>query len=75
MPLRYEEIMRILKDLGFVFDRQTWSHERYEKWECGMTVAHHKEFLPKTAKSMLKNIAETAGLEVKELIKRYKIKL
>jgi len=40
-----------------------------------MTVAHHKEFLPKTAKSMLKNIAETAGLEVKELIKRYKIKL
>ena len=75
MPLRYEEILRILKDFGFEKDRQTGSHERYQKWELGVTVWFHKEFLPKTAKSMLKDIAEIVGIDMKELMRKYKIKL
>jgi predicted RNA binding protein YcfA (HicA-like mRNA interferase family) len=67
--------MRILKDFDFVLDRQTGSHERYQKWEVGVTVWFHKEFPPKTAKSMLKAIAEMVGIDVKELIKKYNIKI
>jgi predicted RNA binding protein YcfA (HicA-like mRNA interferase family) len=31
MPLRYEQILRILEDFGFVLDRQNGSHKRYQK--------------------------------------------
>lgn len=75
MPLRYEEIIRILKDFEFVKDRQTGSHQRYKRWEFGVTVWFHKEFLPKTAKSMLKDIAKIVGLDIKELTRKYRIKL
>jgi hypothetical protein len=40
-----------------------------------VTVSSHKEFLPKTAKSMLKDIAEIVSMDIKELMKKYKIKL
>lgn len=75
MPLRYEQILRILEDFGFVLDRQNGSHKRYQKWNLGVTVWFHKEFPPKTAKSMLESIADIVGLETKILIKKYNIKL
>jgi predicted RNA binding protein YcfA (HicA-like mRNA interferase family) len=75
MPLRYEQILRILEDYGFVLDRQNWSHKRYQKWELWVTVWFHKEFPPRTAKSMLQSIADIVGINVKILIKKYSIKV
>ncbi|MFA6255644.1 MAG: type II toxin-antitoxin system HicA family toxin [Candidatus Absconditabacterales bacterium] len=75
MPLRYEQILRILEDYGFVLDRQNGSHKRYQKGELGVTVGFHKEFPPRTAKSMLQSIADIVGINVKILIKKYSIKV
>jgi predicted RNA binding protein YcfA (HicA-like mRNA interferase family) len=75
MPLRYEQILRILEDFGFVLDRQNGSHKRYQKGILWVTVWFHKEFPPKTAKSMLQSIADIVWLDIKTLIKKYDIKL
>ena len=75
MPLSYKQILNILNDLWFKVVRSRWSHFRYELNKKGLTVAFHKEYPPKTAKSMLKDIADISNIEYKELIKKYNIKL
>ncbi len=75
MPLKYKEIQKILKDLEFILDRTKWSHARFEKDWYGVTIAFHKEYPPKTAKSMLKDISRISWIEYKSIIKDYNIKL
>ncbi|MDQ7009128.1 MAG: type II toxin-antitoxin system HicA family toxin, partial [Candidatus Gracilibacteria bacterium] len=65
----------ILKDLNFNCIRSRGSHFRYEKNGYGLTVGFHKEYPPKTAKSMLNDISKIEGIEYRELIKNYKIKI
>ncbi len=75
MPLKYKRIQKILKDLNFILDRTKGSHSRYEKDWYWVTVAFHKEYPPKTAKSMLKDIANISWKDYLEIIKDYNIKL
>ena len=75
MPLTYKQIVKILKDFWFVKIRTRGSHERYELNWYRLTVAFHKEFPPKTSKSMLNDISKITGEKYEELIKKYKIKI
>ncbi len=75
MPLKYKEIQKILKDFKFVLDRTNWSHSRYEKNWYWLTVAFHKEYPPKTAKSMLKDISKISWIDYNKILKDYNIKL
>ena len=75
MPLKYNTITQILKDYGFEMTRSVGSHFRYEKEGRGLTVGFHREYPPKTAKSMLKDISRITKIEYAELMKQYKIKL
>jgi len=75
MPLTYKQIIRIIEDFWFKKTRVKWSHFRYELNNKWLTIAFHKEFPPKTAKSMLNDIANITNTPYKELIKKYNIKL
>ena len=75
MPLSYKQITSILNDLWFKKVRSKWSHFRYELNNKWLTVAFHKEYPPKTAKSMLQDISNISGINYTDLIKRYNIKL
>jgi predicted RNA binding protein YcfA (HicA-like mRNA interferase family) len=75
MPLKYNLLITILKKLNFNCIRSKWSHFRYQKNWYWLTVWFHKEYPPKTAKSMLNDIAKIEWIEYKELIENYKIKL
>ena len=75
MPLKYNLIIKILKDLNFVCIRSKWSHFKFEKNWFWLTVWFHKEYPPKTAKSMLYDIVKIEGISYKELIKNYNIKI
>jgi predicted RNA binding protein YcfA (HicA-like mRNA interferase family) len=75
MPLKYNVIIKILKDLEFICIRSKWSHFRFEKHWYWLTVWFHPEYPPKTAKSMLKDISNIEWIEYIELIKKYNIKL
>jgi len=75
MPLKYNLILKILKDLDFTLIRSKWSHFRFEKNWYWLTVWFHKEYPPKTAKSMLKDIAQISDIEYDKLINDYDIKL
>ena len=75
MPLKYNLIIEILKDLEFTCVRSKWSHFRFEKNWYWLTVWFHKEYPPKTAKSMLKDIANIVGIEYIDLINKYNIKI
>jgi len=75
MPLKYNLLTTILKELNFNCIRSKWIHFRYEKNWYWLTVWFHKEYPPKTAKSMLNDIAKIEWIEYKELIKTYKIKI
>jgi len=75
MPLKYSLLSKILKDLEFSCVRSRWSHFRYEKNWLWLTVWFHKEYPPKTAKSMLNDIVKIEKITYTELIKKYNIKL
>ena len=75
MPLKYNLIIKILKDLDFNCIRSKWSHFRYEKNGYWLTVWFHDEYPPKTAKSMLKDICRIWNMDYNDLIKSYNIKL
>lgn len=75
MPLKYSLIVEILKKLDFVCVRSKSSHFRFEKNGYWLTVWFHKEYPPKTAISMLKDIAKISNKEYKDLIKEYNIKI
>jgi len=75
MPLSHKQILKILNDLWFKIIRSKWSHFRYSLGNKWVTIAFHKEYPPKTAKSMLKDIASISNTDYKELIKKYNIKL
>ena len=75
MPLKYNIITKILNDYWFVLSRSKWSHFRYEKNWYWLTVWFHKEYPPKTAKSMLQDIAKIENIEYSKIIKDYNIKL
>jgi len=75
MPLKYILLTKILKELWFLVTRSKWSHFRYEKNGYWLTVWFHKEYPPKTAKSMLHDIAKIEWIEYSELIKKYNIKI
>ena len=75
MPLKYNLIIKILKDLEFVCVRSKWSHFRFEKNWYWLTVWFHKEYPPKTAKHMLKDIANIIDVEYIDLIDKYNIKI
>ena len=75
MPLKYNIIINILKDLEFTCIRSKGSHFRYEKNWFWLTVWFHKEYPPKTAKSMLIDIARIEWISYKEIIVKYNIKL
>ena len=75
MPLKYNLIIKILKDLDFNCIRSKWSHFRYEKNGYWLTVWFHDEYPPKTAKSMLKDISRIWNIDYNDLIKSYNIKL
>ncbi len=75
MPLKYNLIIKILKDLDFICVRSKWSHFRFEKNWYWLTVWFHKEYPPKTAKSMLKDIANIVNIEYIDLINKYNIKI
>ena len=75
MPLKYNLIIKILKELDFVCTRSKWSHFRYEKNWYWLTVWYHVEYPPKTAKSMLKDIAKISDIDYNDLINKYKINI
>lgn len=75
MPLKYTLVIKILKELNFVCIRSKWSHFRYEKNWYWLTVWYHEEYPPKTAKSMLKDIAKISDIDYNNLIDTYKIKI
>jgi len=75
MPLKYNLIIEILKDFEFTCVRSKWSHFRFEKDWYWLTVWFHKEYPPKTAKSMLKDVANIVGIEYIDLINKYNIKI
>lgn len=75
MPLKYSLITQILKEYNFLQTRSNGSHFRYEKNGYGLTVAFHKEYPPKTAKSMLQDIARIEWISYQELKIQYNIKI
>lgn len=75
MPLEYKKIQEILKNFDFILTRTRGSHARYEKDGYWVTVWYHKEYPPKTAQSMLRDIAKISWVEYKDLLKEYNIKL
>lgn len=75
MPVKYNLIVKILKDYGFLCTRSKWSHFRFEKNWYGLTVWFHDEYPPKTAKSMLKDISKIINIEYIDLLNKYNIKL
>jgi len=75
MPLKYSLIQEILNDYWFVCTRSKWSHFRYEKDWYWLTVSYHKEYPPKTAKSMLNDISSISWVIYSDLIDKYNIKL
>ncbi len=75
MPLKYTLIIKILKEYNFSCIRSKWSHFRFEKNGYWLTVGFHKEYPPKTAKSMLKDIAKITWENYSDIIKKYNIKL
>lgn len=75
MPLKYNIIIKILRDLWFTCTRSKWSHFRYEKNGFWLTFWFHNEYPPKTAKSMLKDISKIWNIEYSELLNKYNIKL
>ncbi len=75
MPLKYSTIIKILKDFDFVLVRTKWSHFRYTKNWYWVTISFHKEYPPKTAKSMLHEISNILWIEYKKLESEYNIKL
>ncbi len=75
MPLKYSLIVKILRELNFNCTRTKWSHFRFEKLWYWLTVWFHKEYPPKTAKSMLKDIAKIEWIKYEELVLKYNIKL
>ena len=75
MPLKYKQLQTILRDYDFVLDRTRGSHSRFEKNWYWVTIAFHKEYPPKTAKSMLTDIAKISGVNYGNIIKKYNIKL
>jgi len=75
MPLKYILLSKILKEYWFNCIRSKWSHFRYEKNWYWLTVWFHKEYPPKTAKSMLNDIAKIENITYTELVKKYNIKL
>lgn len=77
MPLKYTLLISVIKKEWFVFCHQTGSHQRYLHKESGImtTLPFHKELQPKTAKSILHDIAKANNKDVKEIIATYNIKL
>jgi predicted RNA binding protein YcfA (HicA-like mRNA interferase family) len=75
MPLKYNFLIKILNELNFNCIRSKGSHFRYEKNWFWLTVWFHKEYPPKTAKSMLNDIAKVEWITYKELTDKYKIKI
>lgn len=76
MPLSFKLTIKILKDFGYVFLRQCWSHKRFQKlWIHNITVPEHKELKPGTAKEILDTIAKQNNYTRKNLTEKYNIKL
>ena len=58
------DAVKAFKRLGFETVRQEGSHIRMVKGECRVTVANHKNIVPKTLQSMLRQ----AGVSVEEFV-------
>ena len=67
-PLTSEEVIKILKEKGFVFDRSKGSHQIYYNPNTGrrVVVPFHKKDLPK---GTLIEILRQAGISKEELKK------
>jgi len=64
-PLKPKEVIKILEENGFVFERQKGSHKMYMNGRIGVTVAYHnKELKPKT----LRHIIRQSGLDVQKFL-------
>jgi predicted RNA binding protein YcfA (HicA-like mRNA interferase family) len=77
MPLKYKDLIPILKAEWFVFQHQTGSHQRYSHITTNIktTIPFHGELKPKTAKSILTDIAKANNTVTKALLIKYTIKL
>ena len=58
------EAVRALRRLGFAVTRQDGSHIRMSKGAVHVTVPNHREILPKTLQSVLRQ----AGVSVEEFV-------
>ncbi len=75
MPVTYKQILEILKQFWYELKHQRGSHQRWYKWNLWITVPKHKELAPKTAISILKEIANQNNVDYKEIVKEFKLKL
>ncbi len=66
-PLRYPDVVKKAKKVGFVFRRSTGSHEIWwnSKTQKTCVIPHHMEVAPGT----LKNIINQMGIDKREFDK------
>jgi predicted RNA binding protein YcfA (HicA-like mRNA interferase family) len=64
--LKYDEVIKILEKVGFVFKRQKGSHKIFKRDSVGITVPCHDGRSLKVG--TLKNIIRQADISVEELI-------
>jgi predicted RNA binding protein YcfA (HicA-like mRNA interferase family) len=67
-PVRPNDVIKALSQLGFVFVSQKGSHRKYNKGGRTVIVPMHYELRPGT----LSSVAEQAGVPLKKLLERLK---
>ena len=75
MPIKYQQIVKILRRFGYVIKHQRWSHQKWINWSNSIIVPYHKELVKKTALSILKDLWNQQWIDYKELIKTFNLKL
>lgn len=64
--LNHKEIIKILEQVGFVFERQRGSHKIFKKEATGITIPCHDN--KDLKRGTLRNILRQADISVEELI-------
>ena len=74
MPVKFQQLVKIMKFFGYENTRTTGSHYRFEKNNKWITIPYHKELNIKTARTIVKSLAENENISFKELVKKFNLK-
>lgn len=74
MPVKFQQIVRIMNLFEYKNTRTTGSHYKFEKNNKWITIPYHKELNIKTARTIVKSLAENENISFKELVKKFNLK-